>query len=146
MSSEPLESLARIGTLHAVPVDPLRVSRLLSAASQRFADARRAENSPETRFDCAYTRVRLIADAALLARGYRVPGNRPGHHQVSLQCLVHSLGADAQLVRVLDALRKQRNLCDYEGDVVSEQMVAECIGYAENLLAMACARGLLSSE
>jgi hypothetical protein len=30
-------------------------------------------------------------------------------------------------VIVLDALRKQRNINDYDGDPISEQAVAECI-------------------
>ena len=36
-------------------------------------------------------------------------------------------------VIVLDALRKQRNINDYEGDPISEQAVAECIKQAEQL-------------
>jgi hypothetical protein len=33
----------------------------------------------------------------------------------------------------LDALRKQRNVSDYEGDPISDQIVIECIKQAENL-------------
>ena len=34
---------------------------------------------------------------------------------------------------VLDALRKQRNVADYSGDVISEAAMTECISQAENL-------------
>jgi hypothetical protein len=40
---------------------------------------------------------------------------------------------DQSTVIVLDALRKQRNINDYEGDPISEQAVAECIKQAEPL-------------
>lgn len=36
-------------------------------------------------------------------------------------------------VIVLDALRKQRNINDYEGDPISNQAVIECIKQAEQL-------------
>ena len=35
----------------------------------------------------------------------------------------------------MDALRKQRNLSDYEGDPVSDGVVAECFQQAQTLLA-----------
>ena len=35
---------------------------------------------------------------------------------------------------VLDALRKQRNVADYSGDIVPASAVDECVKHAENLL------------
>ncbi len=97
----------------------------------------RSDNSMETRFDCAYTAIRAVADAALLQFGCRTSTNKPGHHQTTLQCLVHTLGVDAMTVRVLDGLRKQRNLCDYDEDLVTEGMFDECLSQARDLLAAA---------
>lgn len=37
-------------------------------------------------------------------------------------------------VIVLDALRKQRNLSDYEGDPISEPVLASCLDEAAKLL------------
>jgi hypothetical protein len=37
-------------------------------------------------------------------------------------------------VIVLDALRKQRNLSDYSGDLVPESAAAECLSSARELL------------
>ncbi len=45
------------------------------------------------------------------------------------------MGLPNDIVIVLDALRKQRNLNDYEGDPVSNAAVRECITQAEALLA-----------
>jgi hypothetical protein len=38
-------------------------------------------------------------------------------------------------VIVLDALRKQRNLADYSGELVTEAAVVECVASAKELLA-----------
>jgi len=35
---------------------------------------------------------------------------------------------------VLDALRKQRNLSDYDGELVTEQALHECLQQAQTLL------------
>ena len=40
-------------------------------------------------------------------------------------------------VRILDALRKQRNLSDYEGEGVTEQALQECLQQAEALITLA---------
>ena len=54
---------------------------MLATADTRLQDAQRAQNSAETRFDCSYTAIRAVADAALHAHGWRTPTNRPGHHR-----------------------------------------------------------------
>lgn len=72
----------------------------------------------------------------LWANGYRTSINQPGHHQTALQALPLTLGLPADSVIVfdaLDALRKQRNINDY--DPVTEAAVAECLAQAEALLA-----------
>lgn len=45
-----------------------------------------------------------------------------------------TLGLDKSVVIVLEALRKQRNVSDYEGNPVSDEAVIECIQQAEQLL------------
>jgi uncharacterized protein (UPF0332 family) len=44
------------------------------------------------------------------------------------------LGIDKKVVIVLDAMRKQRNVADYSGDLVPESAVTTCITHAEVLL------------
>jgi hypothetical protein len=135
-------NLQRIGLLDTVPASPQLLTRMLLAAQSRLADALRTENSLETRFDCAYTTIRTVADAALLARGYRTSTSKPGHHQTTLQCLAHTLEVEQAVIRVLDGLRKQRNLSDYDGEPVSQALLNECIDQAQRLLAQAQARWL----
>lgn len=137
MPEEELNNLARIGQLDEVPFSAQLLQKMLATARARLHDAQRAENTTETRFDCAYTAIRAIADAALHARGWRTFTNRPGHHQTMLQCLVHTLDVTPATIRVLDALRKQRNLNDYEGEMVTEQALQECLRQAEMLIRLA---------
>jgi len=141
MSSDAaLENLARIGQLDKVPFSSDLMARMLATARSRLIDAQRSDNSAETRFDCAYTAIRAIADAALLAHGYRTSTSKPGHHQTTIQCLSHTLGVSVGVVRVLDALRKQRNLSDYDGESITDQALVECIEQALRLQELAVRR------
>jgi hypothetical protein len=137
MTSEHLLNLQRIGQLDAVPFSAALLAKMLAAANNRLQDARRTDNSPETRFDCAYTAIRAVADAALLKQGFRTSTSKPGHHQTTLQCLVHTLGVEPSTVRVLDGLRKQRNLTDYDGETITQAVLHECLARAEELIALA---------
>jgi hypothetical protein len=71
----------------------------------------------------------------LWANGYRTSTSQPGHHQTALQALPLTMGLPNNVIIVLDALRKQRNLNDYEGDPVRDSVVTECITQADALLA-----------
>ncbi len=137
MTSEHLLNLQRTGQLDAVPFSAALLEKMLNVAHCRLQDAKRAENSMETRFDCAYTAIRAVADAALLKQGFRTSTSKPGHHQTTLQCLVHTLNVAPSTVRVLDALRKQRNLSDYDGESITQSVLSECLDQAEALLATA---------
>ena len=137
MSSEPLANLHRIGQLDPVPFSEELFRKMLAVAQNRIQDAQRSENSAETRFDCAYTAIRATADAALLKFGYRTSTSKPGHHQTTIQCLVHTLAVDAATIRTLEALRKQRNLSDYDGEHITDSLLKECIDQAQALVALA---------
>jgi len=71
---------------------------------------------------------------ALWANGYRTSTSQPGHHQTAIQSLPLTLGVDRETVIVLDALRKQRNINDYEGDPISSGALTSCIEEASRLL------------
>jgi hypothetical protein len=137
MTSENLINLQSIGLLEAVPFSPNLLEKMLNVAHSRLQDAQRTDNSMETRFDCAYTAIRAVADAALLKQGFRTSTSKPGHHQTTLQCLVHTLGVEPATVRVLDSLRKQRNLIDYDGELITDSLLKECLYQAQALLAIA---------
>lgn len=137
MSSDPLANLERIGLLDPVPFSAVLLQKMLNVAQTRLDDAMRTDNSMETRFDSAYTAIRAVADAALLKQGYRTSTSKPGHHQTTLQCLVHTMNVDLSTVRILDSLRKQRNLSDDDGELVTDSLLRECLEQARVLLAAA---------
>lgn len=137
MPEEELNNLARIGMLDPVPFSAALLQKMLATARTRLQDAQRTDNSTETRFDCAYTAIRAVADAALHAQGWRTSTSKPGHHQTTLQCLTHTLGVSPATVRVLDALRKQHNLSDYDGELVTDQALLECLQQAQALSLLA---------
>jgi hypothetical protein len=123
--------------LDQVPFSADLQQKMLNVAQSRLDDAGRTSNSMETRFDCAYTAIRAIADAALLQQGYRTSTSKPGHHQTTLQCLVHTLSVSPETVRILDGLRKQRNLIDYDGELITASLLNECLAQAQALLSLA---------
>ena len=134
MTSINLLNLAKIGQLDPAPLSVDLVKRMLAAAKQRLRDAEFIQNSDETRFDCAYTAIRTVADVGLLLNGFRTSTSQPGHHQTAVQCLAHTLGVDAATVRILDGLRKQRNVAAYDGELVTDAALRECLNQARAIL------------
>ena len=124
-------------SLDAIEPDAVAIGKLLAAAQRNLTDARLPGLSAENRADAAYKAVMQLAMVALQANGYRTLTSKPGHHQTTLQCLVHTLGVEPSTVRVLDGLRKQRNLTDYDGEVITQAVLQECLAQAEELLALA---------
>ena len=123
-----LENLLAIHKLQSFEASAVGVQRLLAAAGI-------AALSSENCFDAADKAIMQCAMIGLWANGYRTSTSQPGHHQTALQVLPKTLGLERDVVIVLDALRKQRNLNDYEGDPVSDSAVAECCKQAALLLA-----------
>lgn len=128
-----LDNLVGI-TLEKVSPDADAIKRLLSAAERNIKDARVLEISAENRFDAAYKAIMQLANAALQANGFRTLTSKPGHHMTMIQSLGQTIGLEKSTVIVLDALRKQRNVADYSGDIVPSSAVQECIAKAEELL------------
>lgn len=120
-------------TLEAVAPDADAIRRLLDAARRSLADAGIGDISHEGRFDMAYKAIMQSANAALQANGYRTLTSKPGHHQTMIQTLTQTIALDASVMIVLDAMRKQRNVIDYSGDVVSASMANDCLQKAREL-------------
>lgn len=131
-----LQNLLAIRLLQPFEATPEGVARLLEAAARNLADARLDVVSADNRFDAAYKAIMQCAMIGLWANGYRTITSQPGHHQTALQALPKTLGVDQDVVIVLDALRKQRNRNDYEGEPASEASIKECIAQADALLAL----------
>lgn len=129
-----LANLLKINRLQTFQPDAEGVQRLLDSAARNLNDARLAALSTDNRFDAAYKTIMQCAMVGLWANGYRTSTSQPGHHQTALQALPLTLGLPPDSVIIFDALRKQRNVNDYEGDPVTEVAAAECIKQAESLL------------
>jgi hypothetical protein len=130
-----LDNLLAIHKLVRQAPDKLGIAKLLHAAERNLTDAQLAALSNDNRFDAGYKTIMQCAMAALWAHGYRTSTSQPGHHQTAIQTLPKTMGIPAPTVIVLDALRKQRNVNDYEGDPVSDAALASCLDEAAKLLA-----------
>ena len=130
-----MDDLVREGRLKLHTPNVTESTRLLAAARRNFRDASLAELSEESRFDLTYKTIMQCAMLALLARGYRPATSIPGHHRTMIQCLPMTLGIAEDVVLVLDALRKKRNLTDYSGELVDPASVRECLLRAAELVA-----------
>ncbi|MBV2129000.1 DNA-binding protein [Arsukibacterium indicum] len=122
-------------SLEHIEPDSAAIRRLLEAAQRNIKDAELTGLSNETRFDTAYKAIMQLANAALQASGFRTLTSKPGHHQTLIQSLVKTVGIETERMIVLDALRKQRNITDYSGDLVEDAAVTECLLQARYLLA-----------
>lgn len=89
--------------------------------------------SAENRYDAAYKAIMQLSMLALHANGYRTLTSKPGHHQTAIQTRAQTVQWPAEKIWPLDALRKQRNLADYSGDVVPDSAVNACL---ENAIAL----------
>lgn len=121
-------------SLEKINKDENAIQRLIQAAERNLTDAKLTELSSENRFDLAYKSIMQIANAALQSQGYRTLTSQPGHHQTMIQSLAKTINVDPNILIILDALRKQRNVVDYSGDLISESTAQDCIKQAEQLL------------
>lgn len=134
MSSTYLENLVRTRQLDRVPYSAELVLGKLQSARRRLKDAGVSQVTNETRFDAAYNAIRDLAEIGLLLQGYRTTRSGGGHHQTAIQCLSHTLQLENEAVWVIDGLRKQRHLADYEGDLVPDATLAECVRQGHALI------------
>lgn len=130
-----LKNLLAIKRLQEHEADAVSVRRMLETAKRSLTDAQYTAISADSRFDLAYKCVMQCAMLDLWANGYRTATSQPGHHQTAIQSLTLTMGYDKASVVVLDGLRKQRNIIDYEGDLVSEAVLASAVEEASRLLA-----------
>lgn len=128
-----LDNLVKTGQLKKHAPAPDEIRRLLRSIERNIADSRVATISGEARFDCAYRAIMQCALLALTAAGYRPSTSVPGHQQTMIQTLPQSMAISADVVLVLDALRRKRNLADYVGEGIDAESLRECVVQAESL-------------
>lgn len=129
-----LQNLLAIKRLQTHTPDRAAILKLLEAARRNLADAHVQAISADNRFDAAYKCLMQCAMLGLWANGYRTATSQPGHHQTAIQCLSLTISVANTDVMVLDALRRQRNLSDYEGDPITTKTLASCVEEAGKLL------------
>lgn len=120
-------------SLETVEPSAQQVISLLAAADRNIADAQIKGLSEENQFDAAYKAIMQLAMLSLLANGYRTLTSKPGHHQTAIQTLALTVQWPNEKIWPLDALRKQRNLTDYSGDLVTKAAVESCLNNAKAL-------------
>ena len=120
-------------SLERVEPDPLMIQRLLQAAQTCLDDAAIDMLSNENRFDIAYKAIMQLANVALQANGFRTLSSKPGHHQTMIQSLPTTIGLEIDTMIELDAMRKQRNITDYSGDIVTDKEQEACLNLAHSL-------------
>ena len=122
-------------SLDGITPDKTQIAKLLAAAQRNIQDAQLSALSAENRFDAAYKAIMQLSMAALQAHGHRTLTSKPGHHQTAIQTLPLTVSLPQSQVILLDALRKQRHLADYSGDLVSDAAMTDCLKSALTLQA-----------
>jgi uncharacterized protein (UPF0332 family) len=119
--------------LRREPATPGEVERLLTAVARRLEDAGNEANHPETRLEQAYHAILNCALVGLRVDGLR-PTDRRGHHVVTLESVVDTLGIQHDRVDYFQTLRDLRNKDLYTGGVhVTVRQAEEAIEEAEAL-------------
>jgi len=120
-------------SLEKITLDHSMINKLFLAAKRNIEDSQIQEISSENQFDAAYKAIMQLANLSLQANGYRTLTSKPGHHMTMIQSLTQTINISKSTVIVLDALRKQRNIADYSGDLVPISAVKECVTCAKSL-------------
>jgi hypothetical protein len=129
MAKQELENLVKIGQLKREPATRSEFQGMVNSARRRLADAGNETLAPESRFDLAYGAAHGFALAALRHHGYRSE-----NRYVVFQALMHTLGFNPAVVRVLSKAHDARNLAEYEGHTdVDPQLLAELIRHTIDL-------------
>jgi hypothetical protein len=130
--TSPLDALCGpTGPLNREPPDKAEYLGLLHSGETRLADANRAQNALESRFDLAYNAAHALCLAALRRAGFR-----SSKRYIVFQALQHTLGLGPEVWRVLDRAHNERNRGEYEGDLsVDERLLADVIAACDRVLA-----------
>jgi len=122
--TSPLENLSGPdGPLSKEPPDANEFAGLRQSGLRRLADAEKATNSLESRFDLAYNAAHALCLAALRHSGYRAR-----KRYIVFQAVPRTLDLGPEVWRVLARGHDLRNRGEYEGDQsVDERLVADLI-------------------
>jgi hypothetical protein len=122
MSSENLDNLVKIGQLKAGPSTDDEIKGLIRRGLVKIADYKRADLSVDSRFDLAYNAAHALCLAALRRAGYRSE-----NRYIVFQCTQHTIGLEPEYWRVLSGAHRERNVAEYEGDIVVNEQLVEAL-------------------
>ena len=108
------------------------ITDLLSIVDRDLIDAKVAGVSSDWRLAMAYNAALQLATLALAAEGFRP--DRLRAHERAIQSLRYTVRADRNVTDVLDAIRRKRNVSNYErAGAATEDEVKEVYDIAATL-------------
>ena len=122
MSSENLDNLVKIGQLKVGPSTDDEINGLIRRGLVKVADYKRADLSVDSRFDLAYNAAHALCLAALRRAGYRSE-----NRFIVFQCTQHTIGLEPENWRVLSDAHRERNVAEYEGDIIVNEQLVEAL-------------------
>jgi len=123
MGHEKLDNLVKIRQLHVGEATISEIDTLTERGLKKLKDSKRDELDPESRFDLVYSAAHALSLAALRHAGYR----SENRYTVFL-CTQQTIDLEPEYWRVLDDAHRDRNIAEYEGDIlIDEQLIAAMI-------------------
>ena len=123
MAHDELDNLVRIRQLSVGDATESEIGNLIERGLRKLRDSKRVELDPESQFDLVYNAAHALSLAALRFSGYRSE-----NRYTVFQCTQHTIDLEPEFWRVLDAAHRDRNIAEYEGDlIVNAQLVAALI-------------------
>ncbi len=122
MSIEELDNLVKIGTLKEGESTDDEINGLVQRGLTKIGDYKQVELSTDSRFDLAYNAAHALCLAALRRAGYRSE-----NRYIVFQSTQHTMGLEPQYWRVLSDAHRERNVAEYEGDIVVNEQLVEAL-------------------
>ena len=123
MAHENLDNLVKIRQLSVGGATESEVGNLIERGLKKLRDSKRVDLDPESQFDLVYNAAHALSLAALRYAGYRSE-----NRYTVFQCTQHTIDLEPEFWRVLDGAHRDRNIAEYEGDIIVDtQLVAALI-------------------
>lgn len=129
-----LDEMEKRNELERLPTSKQEIKDLLIKAKRRLEEAANQQNYSDTRFAMAYNAILYCATAGLRTSGYRVT-RREGHHWITIETLIFTIGLSESDINYLQSLRSTRNAAIYDRLVdIPDSDLKEAIRAAEALI------------
>lgn len=127
MTHDQLDNLVKIRQLRVGRATDTEVGNLIERGLKKLHDSKRVDLDPESQFDLVYNAAHALSLAALRYAGYRSE-----NRYTVFQCTQHTIDLEPEFWRVLDGAHRDRNIAEYEGDIIVDtQLVAAMIRVAD---------------